>query len=502
MSFPHVSFPHVSFPHAAASRLLCALLIAAWVPAGAHADTGAAAASDRRVLIERTVEPSDPYVQAAVIVTVRAFSSRPLYHTELDLPPSDAAVVHQVGADEHGSVRRNGRLFALLTRHYLVFPQRSGRLRLPGPMLSAQMMLAQDGPDPFGTDPLASFFGASPFGGLVAGASALRLQASDITLDVRPRPPGTVGSYWLPARRIDLKSTWHPDQLQVRVGDPLTITLSLSAEGLTAEQLPDLSQLQSLPSGVRAYPDAARLANGTQEGTLVGSREQSIALIAQSPGRFTLPALHVRWWDTSADVVRETVLPARTLSILPSLTAGAAATASASPHEAHALRAANDAHASHAESSSPWPWISLLFAVLWLATLAAWLTSGQRLTRGAEPGTAPKPDIARARAAFRRACRNGAAVEARRELLAWMAGAWPHTAAPGVHRITPGVNALARLTPDPKLKLLLRELERACYVGGAWRGSALAEALVELPTPPGSSRSGARRTGELAPLYR
>jgi hypothetical protein len=65
----------------------------------------------------------------------------------------------------------------------------------------------------------------------------------------------------------------------------------------------------------------------------------------------------------------------------------------------------------------------------------------------------------------------------------------------------PGVNALARLTADPKLKLLLRELERACYVGGAWRGSALAEALVELPMPPHDSRSSARR-GELAPLYR
>jgi len=478
----------VSAVRAAAAAVLLMLLLPC-IPASA--DTGAAASADHRVRIERIVEPSDPYVQAAVTVTVRAFSSRPLYHTEVDLPASDAAVVHPVGADEHGSVRHGGRLFAVLTRHYLVFPQRSGHLRLPGPMLSAQVMLGQDGPDPFGTDPLASFFGASPFGGLVAGASVLRLQAASITLEVRPRPPGTLASYWLPARRIDLKSTWHPDQLQVRVGDPLTITLSLAAEGLTAEQLPDLSQLQSLPSGFRAYPDAPRLGNSSQDGTLVGSREQSIALVAQSSGRFTLPALRLRWWDTSNNVLRETELPPRTLSILPPL-AGAATTGA---HRTQAPRAEADVRALRAASGSAWPWISLLFAVLWLATLAAWLgTRRRRVRRTAEPAPAPKADLARARAAFRRACRHGAATEARRELLAWMAAAWPPSA-------MPGVNALARLTADPKLKLLLRELERACYVGGAWRGSALAEALVELPMPPRDSRSSARR-GELAPLYR
>jgi hypothetical protein len=66
--------------------------------------------------------------------------------------------------------------------------------------------------------------------------------------------------------------------------------------------------------------------------------------------------------------------------------------------------------------------------------------------------------------------------------------------------MTPGgINAIAARIGDATVAELLRDLDRACYAGGAWQGAPLAAALTELPAPSGKS---ARREREgLAPLY-
>src|SRR6185437_3987766 len=175
------------------------------------------------------------------------------------------------------------------------------------------------------SQPPQSSYGNSPFGGFFGGPSfgmlrtvhPVRLHGSPIVLSVRPRPAGAVGSYWLPARDITLSATWNPAKLTARAGDPVTLDVDLQATGLTAAQLPDLSSLLNTPAGLKAYPDQPKLTDSTQGGELVGSRDQTIALMADSPGHYTIPALTVSWWDTQNNQPRTATLPARTLTILP-----------------------------------------------------------------------------------------------------------------------------------------------------------------------------------------
>lgn len=74
--------------------------------------------------------------------------------------------------------------------------------------------------------------------------------------------------------------------------------------------------------------------------------------------------------------------------------------------------------------------------------------------------------------------------------MVWAAALWG---------VTPtGVNAIAARIGDPAVAELLRDLDRACYAGGAWQGRPLAAALTELPTSSGKST---RERERLAPLY-
>jgi hypothetical protein len=484
--------------------------------------------ADNRILLETEFDPKTPYVQGAVHVTVHVYAAVPLSQADLDFPATDAALVRQVGSDETGASQRNGQSYQVVTRHYLLFPQRSGQLSIPGPVLSgaipARMRTLRADPN----DPFSRFFSGSPFAGMMGASKPIRLNGDPIALDVRPRPTGAGASYWLPARNLTLSAHWNPTDLQAHVGDPVTVNLRLQATDLTAAQLPDLSTLLTLPPGLKAYPDEPKLKDSAQGYDIVAERDQNIALIADQPGNFTIPELRLSWWDTQSNQTREVVIPARTLVVQPaagsknpsptgvpdtqSATAGtqdeqsatARAATSTAPHSALGTPApaAGTNGRPTAINTLPqgagtyWPWVSLGLGLLWIATLIGWLRS-----RRHAPAVAPNPpgagqpsasDKSGARAAFHAACRANDAGAARRNLLIWANAALP---AP---RIV-GLGDLAKRMDDPQLATLLRALDRGCYAGDSWDGTALAAALPKLVVSEPGNESKPR---ELAPLYR
>ncbi|MGH8229920.1 MAG: BatD family protein, partial [Steroidobacteraceae bacterium] len=276
-----------------------------------------------KVFIEAQASPQNPYVQAATRVTVRLFSARALYHADLDLPSSTDVQIQQVGPDDRETVFRDGRSYDVLTREYLAFPQRSGKVSISGAVLSAQVLMSAGRPNalyhPGGA------LGGSPYGyGAMISVQPLVVHGASIVLHVRPRPAKALASYWVPARSVTLTSKWDPPSLQAHVGDALSLDMVIEANDLSAEQLPDLTALLAVPQGLKAYPDGPKLADSDRGNTLIGRREQSIALIASAPGRFTLPALELRWWDTSSNRAEEVSLPARTITVLPNRPGAAA----------------------------------------------------------------------------------------------------------------------------------------------------------------------------------
>jgi len=476
---------------------------------GGGGQAGAQAAP--AVFLETSASPEQPYVEGAVQLTVRLFMAEPLYRADLQLPESSDVVVRRLGSDQDSQVERNGRTYQVVTRQFVLFPLHSGKLTLPGPVLEAEVAVTQP-PSAAGRDPFDGIFGGSPFGGVLRTMRPIRLSGNPLVLRVRPRPAGAVGNYWLPADNVTLSAAWNPTKLTAQAGDPLTLDLDLQATGLTSAQLPDLSSMLSLPAGLKAYPDQPKLDDSTRDGKLLGSRDQTIALMADSPGHYTIPALAVKWWDTQANQPRTATLPARTLTILPAPANTAATPAAAAPappaptaqtrsqprQQPPPPTAPQRAPPLPTRSRSAWEWISIGLAVVWLATLGAWLWSRSRqrtAPRPVRPATPAgprqlRPDPAKERAAFRAACQANDPQAARARLLAWATSLWGTTPA--------GINAIGAKMADPTVAELLRDLDRACYAGGAWQGDALASALTELPASAG--KAGRQRDG-LAPLY-
>ena len=422
------------------------------------------------VSMTATLDQKHPYVQSAVVLTLKLFVGTPLSQASLDLPGSSDVLVKQLGEDTQTTESRNGRTYQVIERKYMLVPQRSGQIRLKGPTLDAQV------PDTDTLDPtdihslFGRVFGQSSLGQMMGGTRPLRLSASAIDMDVLPRPAAAAGTYWLPAQQVTLEEIWRPDHSTLRVGEPLTRHLHLSALGVAASQLPDLGQLMAVPDGIKRYPDQAKMQDKLRAGTMLGSRDQDIALVASQPGRYELPALQLLWWDTTSNTQREVRLPARTLDILP----GDATT----PPTVETAPVAAEKPAQPLQnipSASIWQWTSAAFLLLWLGTLLAWWRTSRPAPLTPPPLSRPvKHSSSKALSAFQRACQDNNPQAARQHLLAWSVGFWPESPPNGLH-------ALALRLNDATLTEWLQQLDRACYTNTAWLGEPLAQAFAKVP---------------------
>lgn len=467
----------------------------------ANSGNNTTATKNANVFLTTSMDQKQPYVQAAVTLTVKLYVSQPLYQASLELAPNQDVLVQQLGKDQQHTEMRNGQGYQVIERKYLLIPQHSGSIRLDGPILNAQIQDTRN-LNNFGSDPFFNqVFGHNPFANMMGATQPLRLQGDPLVLNVRPRPASDSGPIWLPARNVTLQQSWQPDTGDLHVGDPITRQLHLSATGLTAAQLPDLSQLMTLPDGLKAYPDQAKLDTTPQGDSVIGTRTQDIAIIATQPGHYVIPALHLTWWDTTRNMPRTLDVAERTLNVLPALANSASAVTPAAQPAASSQPPASPvaqqptAVTSYVTGKYLWAWISLALALLWIMTMLIWWGSKRRKLKLPTATTQPPdstvlPNATAARKAFQQACRDNNPQAAKRHLLEWATAIWPqHPPA--------GILALAERLKDPNLKPLLAQLDRACYGGEKWEGSALLHALDTMKDKTTSAVS----TSELADLY-
>lgn len=452
------------------------------------------------VLIESEVDRSDPYVQGMVRYTVRLLHRVRLAEGSLSEPQLDNAIIKRLGKDREYTVDRDGQRFRVIERQYAIFPQVSGELRLPAPVLDARVVdrsSRRRSPlqDFFGRDPFDdSFFGAGPLGNAFAETRQLRVRGRAQSLTVQPRPASAGGSWWLPAEHVSLTENWQPEEGPLRVGEPVTRTLLVRARGLTGDQLPDLEPLPT--AAFKQYPDQPRASTGIAEQKVEGEKKRSIALVPVQAGKFTLPPVRLKWWDIAADLERVVELPGREVEVLPAIAAQGLPEQSSSTIALDPLPSAEVPEVAVAgNSQGVWPWVSMVFALLWLGTVGAWWRGRKSVAAvSVAEGKAPAGtgSAAAAKQKFLQACRANQPQIARRMLLQWAAAHWPDK--PPV-----GLGELVGRLDDSAAETALTELDRALYSGQQpqWDGAALAAALSQLP----ESAAGTKQK-QLPDLYR
>lgn len=414
------------------------------------------------VFIEASLDHDSVYVQAQAILTLRIYHSVTLYDDSNLTPLQMAnANIEQLGEPQTYEKLINGVRHGVIELRYAIFPQQSGELQIPALTFSATVVAARAPNDAF-----------TPFS---RPGKLTRVTSAQIPLQVKAKPAAyPADAVWLPARALTLGESWSTPPEQSKVGDSLTRSLTLQAEGLSSAQLPPLPSPQI--AGVRSYPDQPQLANQINAQGITGSREERIALVPSHSGPVQLPALEVLWWNTQTDQLERTRLPGRELQI------GENPLLQGEP--------GNEAAPTSLVVDGPplWPW-QLACALLSLTTLAGfglWWRARRQPAIAPTSQTGPSPrtlldDL-------KRACLSNEPQSTRQALDAW-ARQQPETLA----------DMAARFLP---LSSALDGLNGALYseTGQQWQGEDLWRAIRTLPTAQEQGTSP-QEPSPLPPLY-
>lgn len=249
------------------------------------------------VLVDITVDKSQAFVQEQLLIKLRLITYVDLAGANVEPLQIKDALVVQVDDKKYRSVS-NGREAITYETTFAVFPQQSGELVIPSVLY--QVEVANNMRD------YRDFFSSNR-------GSLMRLRTDEQLIPIKPTPNDTRAQPWLPAKDIRIEEHWSSSPDAAKVGEPLTRTLTVRAEGLSAAQLPPLPAITI--DGLNAYQDQAQNDDQKNEQGVIGSRIETTAIVANQPGKFTLPAIKIHWWDTDEDIFKTATFQETTLTV-------------------------------------------------------------------------------------------------------------------------------------------------------------------------------------------
>jgi hypothetical protein len=361
-----------------------------------------ASAATPRFHVEAELELPRIYVGGETILRVRLLRAPGVPYGVLRPPAlGDAAEVWSLRPASWYQIQREGTPWDVHERIYLLVPRRGGTLTIASTEIEGPLR-RQAMPD-----------------------EMRALRGPKLELEVRPVPAGA-SEPWLPARRITLEESWSHDPASVPAGVAITRTVTLRADGLPAQRLPQI-EMAAQPK-LRVHHDRPDLATEHRETGTIGRLTQRIVLVPLDDTEVALPALGVQWWDVAGDAPRTATLPARTLRLLAARTPAGIAAA---------------------------PDVSLTTVRIIAAALALLMAAGLWWRARKEPARD-------ARRKLREACRANDPYAARDALVLWRNAALPGPGSLLVQDIGQHWDAAAQAQ--------LRALDAALYGRRGWNG--------------------------------
>lgn len=420
------------------------------------------------IFIETAVDEQSVLVQSQLIYTLRVYWATDMQIIDPDAPKVADALVQKLDDTTFAKVI-NGKSYRVFERKYAIFPQKSGVLEIP------QMIIQVNIPSQTSR---RNFF--DPFG---SRGEIVKFRSEGERITVKEKPSEYPASaVWLPSAGLIIKDEWSQDPRQLKVGESVTRSLTITADGLMAEQLPPIELVE--PEGVKLYQGKAEVENLTTSAGLVGTRKESIALIPTRPGEIEMPEIRIPWWDKQNRKIEYAVIPAKKITVQGTVAAP----------ETKPLEAVQD---NNAETASMKPMVQqpawqtrqmvlivlcAVFAVGWLVTLWLLLFTRRQMNELTHLRMKKNEDerVMKEREAhtrFVQACKANDPVQARAAVMSWA-----RAFRPGEKIQT--FDDIARILPDSELMSLLHEIDRSLFSRGEsldqWQGKKLLEKVEKV----------------------
>jgi hypothetical protein len=342
----------------------------------------------------------------------------------------DNALVSPSNRTEHLTEPVNGAQWAGIRYRYHVTPQTAGSHAVPA--LTVTVRYATDAGQP----------------------SEVTLRTTALSFDATLPAGAESLDYVFTARDLRLSETYDRKPRHLEVGQAFTRTIAIAADDVPDLGLPPVTL--TAPPGLQLTVDPPSLTTRQSErgGPRVVTRTERATYFARREGRYSVPAVEIRYWNTTAAAVHTVSLPAVDVEV----SAAPAAAEIALPPDPDAQPSTPQTTGRPGRRPST-RWAALAAAALAIAAIASLLGRrawprwrrllGERRDRVAA-------SEGHAFALVGRAARHGRLDEVHAAALAWLARFAPM-------RDTPTLAELARRTGDEPLRASLALVNAALF---------------------------------------
>jgi len=275
--------------------------------------------------------------------------------------------------------------------------------------------------------------------------------------NINVKPADTTHAPWFPSADVEISAKWSGDTSAVIAGEPITRTLTIFALGQEASGIPPL--VRGNEDGYKSYKDQAQLDTKTSSKGYVSSRVESEAIVVSTPGKFTLPAIDVHWWDINENAWKKETIEEQILTVLPATNTEQQQNSFTNPALSQDSRDTyqTTSHKSH------WLWPVISAALLLICLLQGyflWRLSNQTKTLGYKAEINPAVTENEAWSVLTKALKSNDSTEIRQAL-----GQWAQTLSSDQKHVS--ITALATYSNDTdlnnQLKQSITQLEMSLY---------------------------------------
>ncbi|WP_158262646.1 BatD family protein [Photobacterium sanctipauli] len=316
----------------------------------ANSTNGGTAKPD--IHLDFDIDKDSLYIGESIRYTVRIRIGEQLSQPTLIAPSGEGLEVKQNGDDRQTETVLNGKRYIIITRDYQITANKAGDILLRGAQFKGNVIKGSRG-----------------FGSTLR--VPLDLQTQDITLAVTDKPADYKG-LWLPTEDLVLEQDWQPQTETVKVGEPISRTITLKIKNAEQSTMPNLSL--NYPSNVRVYDE--KPIYGSDAGYTTMTVKQVI--IARNEGNVSLPPLTINWWNTSTNRQESSKIEGFELSVQAGETGNNALPLQPAPDVAPTANQPTPQPVSTETSSNWWPWLSLVLFILWVGTIKLWLNERKK----------------------------------------------------------------------------------------------------------------------------
>ncbi len=438
--------------------------------------------SNEQVYVTFEASKKSVFVQEQMLAKIKLITEVNLSQAEMQPLELKNALVVNLDQQQYQTTI-NGKPHLVVETSFAIFPQESGELIIPSLGYNVAIDNSRNGwGDPFGR----------------SRNKVLRLRTEEQRITVSPVPDQMANRNWQPANQLTLSENWSSGVANLKVGEPVTRTITITADGLTGGQIAPIDSRNT--DGLTFYPDQAQTKDNKSAQGVQGLRVETVAIVPNRSGDFILPAINVDWWDNNTQTLKTASLPEKTIHV-----DGDALTLQ--PPQIQNASAANSVtntitaplpSIQPSNGGSPWLWASsIFFALLSVALTVYSLQLKMRLKKLHAEQEAEYTKLSETESNMWDILKHAAASEDatafRKAVLKWAKFHWPTQQ---IHTL----DDIAKLAMNEKLTLALQQLDTLLYSNHAtteWDAKGILTLLREYK----KEKKNRSAPDDLKPLY-